>query len=160
MSDAKATQVAVAVATEPVVADWSDLEVGPLESNDPRLVPDNKQVQEYLLDGYTLTDFRTRNNEDAKDEAKNLRKDGTLLTAKLNLLQGWYGVLVKKSETKADRIAKLAKPIVPLSFDGIQFESTKDAREFARKLLEAAREAEYQADRAAAMAAKQQVVQA
>lgn len=116
---------------------------------DPKVLPDNKLVKDYLADGYELkSDFRTRNRDEAKDLAKELRKDGTKLTAYITLLGGWFGVLLKDApEKKASALSgKKDRPEISFEFGDRTWKSTKEARAYARLLIEAAKQAEFDYD--------------
>lgn len=150
MSKDKVTQT-----VEPIISTVVIEEVKILDPTSPEIVPNNKQVADYFEQGYEITDFRTRNNDAAKDEAKRLKNEGKL-AAKINLLQGWFSVFVKDAPpTKQPAVGtKTTRPDVPMVYEGKEFKSTKEARGYARLILEAARSAEFDADVALAKAAK------
>lgn len=138
---------AAPVAIAPVAA--------PIDPFSTEAVPNNKLAAHYWAEGYELLDgFRTRNEADAIDKAKELRKSGTHQTAKLTLLAGWFGVVIREAPATEAKHATVAKPILPVEVAGHKFTSCKEARAFARLILEAARQAEYDFDVAAAQAAK------
>lgn len=118
-----------------------------LDPNSPEILPDNKLVSNYLSQGYQLQDgLRTRNRDDAKDAAIELRKQGWD-AAYITLKQGWFGVFFKQSEEKQAKAAKAtAKPDLPVEVAGMSFSSCKEARAYARLILEAAKQTEYDYD--------------
>jgi hypothetical protein len=77
----------------------------------------------------------------------------------VTLLQGQFGVFFKVAPpSDAPRATKAARKPVPVKFNKggfeFNFEDSKQARELARWLLDAARAAEFEADLADAKAAK------
>lgn len=120
-----------------------------LAPTDPAVVPTNKQVEGYLTDGYTLADLRTRSRDEAKEAAADARKDGKLLTAYITLHQGWFSFFYKVAPPTEVKVARVARQDTPVSFEGLEFGSVREARAFARRLLDEARNVEYSADVAA-----------
>jgi hypothetical protein len=123
----------------------------------PEVVPSNAAVQYYFDAGYTLVgDYRTRNRDDAKDHAKALRKDGTKQTAYITLHGGWFGVFIKDAPAKEAKEVKgaAARPEIRVEVEGFSG-TTKEARAFARLILEAAKNAEFDYDLQQATATKE-----
>ena len=131
-----------------------------LDPYDAAIVPDNKLTRFYLLEEqYELLEFRTRSCDEAKDYAKELRNQGKL-TAYITLHQGWYGVFAKDKPVKVQNLKNfVAKKEIPMVVKygetELTFSSTKEARNFARIIVEQARQAEYNADLAEAKARKE-----
>jgi hypothetical protein len=121
-------------------------------------LPDNKLVRFYLEDGYELSDWRTISRDEAKAKADELRAAG-FLAAYITLLGGKFSVFSKVAPEKEVKPTSAPKPAVPVEFEGLKFESGKKAREFARRLLDAAREAELRFDLAEAAARKSEAGQ-
>lgn len=120
------------------------------------ILPDTKFVQHYVSQGYALTDFISREKEAAKTEATRLRETG-LVAVYISLPKGFFGVFAKVAEVKeSTRAHKPTREYPPVSFAGMEFATSKEARAFANGLLEAAKNAEFAADLAAAQASKTQ----
>ncbi len=121
----------------------------------PEALPNNKQVQYFLDNGYALdSEFRSRNRDEAKDKAKEIRADGSKQTTYITLHGGWYGVFVKDApERKAAAAATAVRPEIRVEIPGFSG-TTKEARAFANLLREAAKNAEFDYDLAQATAKK------
>jgi len=114
-----------------------------------KAIPNNKQINDYFEAGYELhPEFRSRNRDEAKDLARDLRVNEGKLTAYITLLGGWFGVLVKDAPQKEAKAAtaKLSRPEIPVTLEDRTWKSTKEARAYARLLLEMARQAEFDYD--------------
>lgn len=127
------------------------------DPHDPRVIPSNKLTTRLLSEGYEFTQFRTRSRDAAKDEAARIRKDPTQLAVLLTLMGGWYGVVVKEADARTPRTDKPTRPAVPVQFENLSFASAREARAFATRLIEAAKQAEFDYDVAQAAAKKSEV---
>ena len=111
--------------------------------------PKSKLVDFYLNEGYEIAPFRTRSRDAAKDEAASRRRAG-FDAAYVVLLNGWFGIFIKAKEAKESSAAPAPEKVrIPLEFKnelGSFKGDSKQARAFARLLIEAARNAEFEAD--------------
>lgn len=141
-----------AAATQPAV-----------EVSDPtpaELLTKSKFTDYYTEKGYALTDFISRSREEAKNFCASQRDSG-YLAALVALRNGFYGVFAMPAPERVSKAAA-AKPTrsypeLPFetpSGEKLHFSTTKEARAFAGLLIEAARQAEFDADREAALASK------
>jgi len=120
------------------------------------ILPDSKFIGGFLSEGYTVRDFLTRDRAFAKGESAVVRATEDKQAIYVPLHAGWFGILERpnsEKESVATRPAASAKPDLMIEIEG--FKGTmKEARRFAQLLLDACKNAKFEAELAEKLAEK------
>ena len=135
-----------AVAVEEIEVDLNQPQPQEPQTSGGIEIPDNKYTRYYFELGYVVQEFWTREKEAAKTESIRLRVEESMQSVYLTCKSGWFCLLARPAEKKPVAARKEARPPVPVSFEGLEFASGKEARTYASRLVEAARNAEFDYD--------------
>ena len=155
--DAEAKRVAAETEGKAPKAPKEKKEKAPKAPKEPALpaefsiethVPVNAYRTHHESQGYTIDEGHYNSKEESKAAADKMRKEGRKAVY-MHARGGFFITLSKEAPPKPEKAtAKASRPPVPVSFEGKEFDSAKAARLFARNLLEAARNAEFEFDKA------------